>query len=436
MGENGETVNLQYEERSLRVRWNGKKEFFIENLFNFECTDVKQAMNWFLTGVKNKHMASHRLNHSSSRSHCTFEITIEQQKAVEEDEEAQTIISKLTLVDLAGSEKLQHYRHSDLMKESININRSLLTLGKCISALTSGKDHHVPYRESQLTKLLKHSLGGNCFTMIVACVSPSDSFVDENVNTLYYASRARKIKNDPVVNEDAQQKLIRKLKLEIRDLRAENASLQQLVDIGPERVVLKENDSVARPDANSRDTSFLQEKVVASVSMLQKLSTMNKTLRESFDDLEQSHQKLQGQNKDLELENQSLRERIEILESLLDGPPVYQQRQYEHAVNDRTPEPLLRATAPVPKKKQLPRLRPSTSHSTPTKMRSPSNRQKSTPTPDRNSYAERRQSRTPFQSDKPERPPPRGYDLSRFNTDSSTDRDEIANMFMSMYRTN
>ncbi|KAL0490938.1 kinesin-like protein KIF, partial [Acrasis kona] len=193
-------------------------------------------MELFMTGVKNKHMASHRLNHSSSRSHCIFEVSVTQQMestSDSEQKEHQVVTSKLCMVDLAGSEKSQLHEQEQMIKESININRSLLTLGKCISALTNKNQPqlHVPYRESQLTKLLKHSLGGNCYTLMIACISPNDAFIDENVNTLYYASRAKRIQNAPVLNEDEQQKTIRLLKRQVHDLKAENSSLQQLLNM-------------------------------------------------------------------------------------------------------------------------------------------------------------------------------------------------------------
>src|SRR5690606_7912104 len=108
-------------------------------------------------------------------------------------------------------------------------NKSLLALGQVISALSSKKKSvHVPYRDSKLTKLLKHSLGGNSYTLIFACLNPADAFTDENLNTLYYASRARNIKNAPVINEDPKDKLIRQLYDQINKLKQENASLKQL----------------------------------------------------------------------------------------------------------------------------------------------------------------------------------------------------------------
>lgn len=60
----------------------------------------------------------------------------------------------------------------------------------------------VPYRDSKLTRMLQDSLGGNSRTVMVACVSPADVNLEESVNTLRYAARARNIRNKPVVNHD------------------------------------------------------------------------------------------------------------------------------------------------------------------------------------------------------------------------------------------
>lgn len=49
---------------------------------------------------------------------------------------------------------------------------------------------HIPYRESKLTSLLQHSIGGNGFMVMIACLSPADRHYEENLSTLKYASQA------------------------------------------------------------------------------------------------------------------------------------------------------------------------------------------------------------------------------------------------------
>lgn len=156
------------------------------------------------------------MNDQSSRSHAIFTISLEQIQTNTLDEtplptsggsSSSMIKSKFHLVDLAGSERQSKTKAEGLrLKEGININLGLLALGNVISVLgeESGAPRHVPYRESKLTRLLQDSLGGNSHTVMIACVSPADSNMEETLNTLRYADRARKIKNKPIVNVDPQ----------------------------------------------------------------------------------------------------------------------------------------------------------------------------------------------------------------------------------------
>jgi predicted Zn-ribbon and HTH transcriptional regulator len=133
-------------------------------------------------------------------------------------------------VDLAGSERQQHTQgnktvDSKTFKEAVEINKSLFTLRQVISALTDNSSkinqananpsgsklkmdalQYVPYRESKLTTILKQSLGGNSFTLMIACLSPLDYFADENISTLNYATRAQRINNIPKMNIDPKVK--------------------------------------------------------------------------------------------------------------------------------------------------------------------------------------------------------------------------------------
>ncbi|KXZ56679.1 hypothetical protein GPECTOR_1g611 [Gonium pectorale] len=85
----------------------------------------------------------------------------------------------------------------------------LLALGNVISALGDERRRgsHVPYRESKLTRLLQDSLGGNSRTAMIACVSPADDVLEETLNTLKYANRAKNIRNKPVANSALEAEL-------------------------------------------------------------------------------------------------------------------------------------------------------------------------------------------------------------------------------------
>lgn len=123
-------------------------------------------------------------------------------------------------MDLAGSERSSKTGATgQTLKEGIKINLSLTALGNVISCLVDGKSMHIPYRDSKLTRLLQDSLGGNTKTVMIAAISPADYNYEETLSTLRYASRAKDIKNKPIVNEDPKDALLKEYELEIRKLK-------------------------------------------------------------------------------------------------------------------------------------------------------------------------------------------------------------------------
>merc|ERR1712098_162251 len=158
-------------------------------------------------------------NARSSRSHAIFTLCIEAKP--KSDPKAVTV-SKFHLVDLAGSERQKKTKaKGERLKEGININMGLLSLGNVISALgeeNRGANTHIPYRDSKLTRLLQDSLGGNSHTLMIACVSPADSNLEETISPLRYADRARKIKNKPIVNKDPRAAELGRLRSQVQQL--------------------------------------------------------------------------------------------------------------------------------------------------------------------------------------------------------------------------
>ena len=141
-------------------------------------------------GNKNRTQHPTDANAESSRSHAIFQVHI---RMVDKRTNTKRTV-KLSMIDLAGSERAQSTKCKGLrFKEGANINKSLLALGNCINKLADGSKH-VPYRDSNLTRILKDSLGGNCQTLMIANVSPSSITYEDTYNTLKYASRAKKIR--------------------------------------------------------------------------------------------------------------------------------------------------------------------------------------------------------------------------------------------------
>lgn len=161
-----------------------------------------------------------------SRSHSCFSVKIEQKTTTELEggvTREQIMKAKLNLVDLAGSERADKTgAKGQTLKEGAKINLSLMTLGTVINALAAGGTKgHIPYRDSQLTRLLQESLGGNAATIMIAAISPADYNFDETLGTLKYANRAKSIENVVSRNEDVNEKMIRDLKETIERLKAE-----------------------------------------------------------------------------------------------------------------------------------------------------------------------------------------------------------------------
>ena len=67
---------------------------------------------------------------------------------------------------------------------------------------------YIPYRESKLTTILRNSLGGNSYCLMIANLSPISKFIDENLSTLLYASKANSISNRPKINQDPKNIII------------------------------------------------------------------------------------------------------------------------------------------------------------------------------------------------------------------------------------
>ncbi|XP_051877994.1 kinesin family member 4 [Pristis pectinata] len=206
------------EKSQIHIREDPKEGIKIVGLIEKKVNTAMDMVGCLEQGNSTRTVAATAMNSQSSRSHAIFTITVEQRKKSDKN---YYIRSKLHLVDLAGSERQKKTKaEGDRLKEGININRGLLSLGNVISALgdENNRKGFVPYRDSKLTRLLQDSLGGNSHTLMIACVSPADSNLEETLNTLRYADRARKIKNKPVVNFDPQAAELQRLKQQVQEL--------------------------------------------------------------------------------------------------------------------------------------------------------------------------------------------------------------------------
>ncbi|GAM24669.1 hypothetical protein SAMD00019534_078440 [Acytostelium subglobosum LB1] len=211
------TCNNQNENKALNV-YDGK----VQDLEEVVVNDTKSILSVLSKSCKRRQTAETQYNKHSSRSHCIFTITVNVKETTLGGEDL-IKIGKLNLVDLAGSENAQKSGTSERLREAAVINQSLLTLGRVITALTSEGQGHIPYRDSKLTRLLQDSLGGKTKTSIIATVSPSALNLEETVNTLDYALKAKSIKNTPTINQRMSKNSL------LKEQSAEIARLKQLL---------------------------------------------------------------------------------------------------------------------------------------------------------------------------------------------------------------
>ena len=231
-------LNPKNKKNDLKVREHPILGPYVEDLSKLVVKEYLDIDRLIDEGNKARTVAATNMNETSSRSHAVFTLIFSQKRHDKQTDLITECVSKISLVDLAGSERANSTgAQGARLKEGANINKSLTTLGKVISALaecsnnalsTVGKKaggtmkkkaEFIPYRDSVLTWLLKENLGGNSKTAMLAAISPADINYDETLSTLRYADRAKQIVCKAVVNEDANGRLIRELKEEIYYLR-------------------------------------------------------------------------------------------------------------------------------------------------------------------------------------------------------------------------
>lgn len=212
---------------NLRVREHPMLGPYVEDLTKLAVTSFEDINDLIDEGNKARTVAATNMNETSSRSHAIFSIVFTQRRHDSLTDLSTAKVSKLSLVDLAGSERADATgAKGERLKEGANINKSLTTLGKVISALAEQssqkkkrKSDFIPFRDSVLTWLLRENLGGNSKTAMIAAISPADINFEETLSTLRYADRAKQILCKAIVNEDPNAKIIRELKEEVSKLK-------------------------------------------------------------------------------------------------------------------------------------------------------------------------------------------------------------------------
>lgn len=219
-------------------------------------------------------MASTRANVQSSRSHGIIVLTVRQRYRNDAvpGSTVQQKVSRIHLVDLAGSERSSHSGAvGERLKEANNINKSLSVLGDVIKCLGDSskrsnqkKIGHIPYRNSVLTMVLRHSLGGNSRTTMVAAVSPSSADYDETISTLKYADNVKKVRNRVAINISSDVLASEGAMQLVPVLQAEVQKLREMLHTQQTQQSLSSNISL-----NDEDTIEIMEEMHARVSELE-----------------------------------------------------------------------------------------------------------------------------------------------------------------------
>ncbi|VAH89466.1 unnamed protein product [Triticum turgidum subsp. durum] len=272
-------------------------------------------------GSSRRRTADTALNMQSSRSHSVFSIYIHVKAATTGNQELMKC-GRLNLVDLAGSESIARSGAKEVRaREAGELNKSLLTLGRVITALVE-HSFHVPYRDSKLTRLLRESLGGKAKTCIIATVTPSVHCLEETLVTLDYAYRAKSIRNKPEVNQkvcksdmlkDLYQEM-EKMKQDVKAAREKNG-----IYIPHERFVLEE-----------AEKKIMREKVEHMELSMEKQSKELEKYRSLYLEEQEHRLNLEGQNKELKeahsRANMSLKEKDFIISNLLHDENIILER--------------------------------------------------------------------------------------------------------------
>ncbi|XP_029769181.1 kinesin-like protein KIF1A isoform X2 [Terrapene carolina triunguis] len=282
---------------NLRVREHPLLGPYVEDLSKLAVTSYNDIQDLMDSGNKARTVAATNMNETSSRSHAVFNIIFTQKRHDAETDVTTEKVSKISLVDLAGSERADSTgAKGTRLKEGANINKSLTTLGKVISALAemdSGpnknkkkkKTDFIPYRDSVLTWLLRENLGGNSRTAMVAALSPADINYDETLSTLRYADRAKQIRCNAVINEDPNNKLIRELKDEVARLRdlLYAQGLGDIIDMTNALVGMSPSSSLSALSSRAASVSSLHERIMfapGSEEAIERLKETEKIIAE------------------------------------------------------------------------------------------------------------------------------------------------------------
>ena len=254
---------LDFTNDALSVNEDTSRGFYVRGATEHLITSLDEILKYLETGETNRKYAATSMNHHSSRSHTIFRLNVTSVLMDPSSDSSSSITteSALNFVDLAGSERVSSLQDTSfdnkprsssrsrenietLLSEGKYINTSLFYLCQVINKLserTSGHtEAHIPYRNSNLTKILRSSLGGNSLTCIICTATPTLSQFEMTLSTLRFGGIAKTITNNVEANVKSSYnaELLQTYQKDLEQLRRELETVQQGGKVKVEEAVL------------------------------------------------------------------------------------------------------------------------------------------------------------------------------------------------------
>ena len=292
----------------LKIREDPNEGFVIPEKESKDCNSPLAVFEGINLASRNRATGATNQNERSSRSHAILQLEL-----IYNSIDGLVRKSHLSLVDLAGSERIAKTgAEGQRLKEAQKINQSLTTLGMVIMSLTTPGCKHIPFRNSKLTLILKDSLGGSSKTTLLCTASRLKRHSEESIQTLYFASRAKTIKNNAkkniILSAGELQYLANGLKKEIMLLRGQlkTAGYQWRL-IEDKKILSFCNNEEFLSDPNN------------PVSVLEKKEeNINKEIKEETNENEEDKKEEKNENKEIKIvkDEKELKEKDEMIELL------------------------------------------------------------------------------------------------------------------------
>ncbi|KAK5786403.1 hypothetical protein PVK06_041039 [Gossypium arboreum] len=289
---------------NIQIKESKTQGIVLSGATEISLSDTAEALQSLSSGIANRAIGETQMNMASSRSHCVYMFTLNQESISEKRVKS----GKLILVDLAGSEKVEKTgAEGRVLEEAKTINKSLSALGNVINALTCGspaKANHIPYRDSKLTRMLQDALGGNSRTALLCCCSPSPSNASESLSTLRFGARAKHIKTSPLVIKVSEEKCSKK-----------NGDASGTRDESFEKILEKMSERLNDEDIKLLEELFIQAGLFVDPDSEEDLeSAIQDVVQQTISSLMKAVEELRSTVEMLQRENNAMKGRLAVAE--------------------------------------------------------------------------------------------------------------------------